>query len=111
MLGREREAEVPKENAKLKLWKQRRSEYRKSGLSRKAFCAKHRMKLSSLDYWFCRISKLEKAAGLVEVNPSAIVPVDSNIAVVVAQRFRVEVQRGFDRQLLGEVLQTLESLQ
>ncbi len=102
---------MPRENAKLNIWKQRRSEYRKSGLSRKAFCAKHRVKLSTLDYWFYRISKLEKAAGLVEVSPVAVVAAEDNIAIVVAQRFRVEVQMGFNPQLLRDVLHTLESLQ
>ena len=35
------------------LWERRREQYRRSGLTRKAFCTKHHLKLSTLDYWFC----------------------------------------------------------
>ena len=36
-------------DAKVELWKQRRERHRKSGLSRKAFCAKYKLRLSRLD--------------------------------------------------------------
>ena len=95
---------------KLELWKRRRQEFRRSGLTRRAFCARHRLKVSTLDYWFSRIRRVEGSHGLIEVKPQAIPAVKSCLEVVVAGKYRVEIRHGFDRQLLGELIKALESL-
>ena len=95
---------------KLELWKRRRREFRKGGLTRRAFCAKNRLKLSTLDYWFARIRAVEKAQGIVELKTQAVPTVNGSLEVVVADRYRVEIRHGFDVPLLGELLKALESL-
>jgi hypothetical protein len=95
---------------KLELWKRRRQEFRKSGLTRTAFCARHRLKISTLDYWFSRVRRDENAHGLVELKPQTIPGVKSCLEVVVTERYRIEIRHGFDRQLLGELIKALESL-
>jgi hypothetical protein len=95
---------------KLDLWKRRRQEFRKSGLTSRAFCARHRLKISTLDYWFSKIRGMESAQGLIEVKPQAIPAVDSCLEVVVAEKYRIEVRQGFDGQLFGELIKALESL-
>jgi hypothetical protein len=92
------------------LWERRREQYRKSGLSRKAFCAKHHLKLSTLDYWFCRLGKQEKESGLVELDCTSIAPATPGLVVSVGQDCRIELRRGFDPQLLAEVIQALGQL-
>ena len=95
---------------KLELWKRRREEFRKSGLTRRDFCARRRLKISTLDYWFAKIRAVESAQGLVELKPQAIPTVKSSLAVVVGEKYRIEIRHGFDRQLLGELIKALESL-
>jgi hypothetical protein len=95
---------------KLDIWKRRRQEFRGSGLTRRAFCARHRLKISTLDYWFARIRGRESAAGLVELRLQSIPVVKSCLEVVVAEKYRIEIGHGFDRQLLGELIKALESL-
>jgi hypothetical protein len=95
---------------KLDLWKRRRQEFRKSGLTRRAFCARHRLKISTLDYWFSKIRGMESAQGLIEVKPQAIPAVDSCLEVVVAEKYRIEIRHRFDSQLFGELIKALESL-
>ena len=95
---------------KLELWKRRRQEFRKSGLTRRAFCVRHRLKMSTLDYWFSRIRRVENAHGLVELKPQAIPAVKSCLEVLVAEKYRIEVRNGFDSQLFGELIKALESL-
>ncbi len=56
-------------NEKLRFWKQKLQEYRESGLSRKAFSEQNGVKRSTLDYWFTRLAKAQKAEGLVELMP------------------------------------------
>ena len=64
--------EAKTRNEKLELWKKRREEFRTSGLTRRAFCVRHRLKLSTLDYWFSRIRGMEGVHGLVELRPQAL---------------------------------------
>ncbi len=92
------------------LWERRRTQYRESGLSRKAFCTKHHLKLSTLDYWFCRLGKQEKASGLVELDRASIAPPAPGLVVSVGRDYRIELRRGFDPQLLAEVIQALGQL-
>ena len=95
---------------KLELWKRRRQEFRKSGLTRKAFCARHRLAISTLDYWFSKIRDTETTQGLVELKPHAMAAVNGCLEVVVAEKYRIEIRHGFDSQLFRELIQTLESL-
>ena len=97
-----------KEN-KSALWERRRAQYKKSGLSRKAFCAKHHLKRSTLDYWFCRLGRQEKDCGLVELNPS-IAPRRASVVLSIGQDCRVEIHAGFNPQLLAEVARALGGL-
>lgn len=95
---------------KLTFWGQKLQEYRESGLSRKAFCEGAGIKRSALDYWFTRINKAQKAEGLVELMPVSLSAVVSEpIQIVVAGRYRIEVRRGFDAQVLAGVVRVLET--
>ena len=93
------------------LWERRRAQYRESGLSRKAFCKKHHLKLSTLDYWFCRLGKRQKGSGLVELDRVSIELQEPCVVVRISQNCRIEVRKGFDPQLLAEVAQALRGLQ
>ena len=94
----------------LELWKRRRQEFRKSGLTRRAYCARHHLKISTLDYWFSRIRGMEGAHGLVELKPQALPAMKSCLEVVVAEKYRIEVRHGFDTQLFAELIKALESI-
>ena len=94
---------------RLESWKEKRREFQQSGMTRKAYCQKHRIKESTLDYWFSRIRKLEKAHGFVEVKP--ISPgVGSTSIVVVAGRFRIELKEPVAIQMLADTVRALESI-
>lgn len=92
------------------LWERRRAQYRNSGLSRRAFCEKHHLKLSTLDYWFCRLGRQEKERGLVELNPASIAPFGPSMVLSIGQDCRIEIRAGFDPQLLAEVVRALGGL-
>ncbi len=91
------------------LWERRRAQYRNSGLSRRAFCGKHHLKRSTLDYWFWRLGRQEKDCGLVELNPS-ITPRTPSVVLGIGQDCRIEIRGGFDPQLLVEVARALGGL-
>jgi hypothetical protein len=95
---------------KLELWKRRRKAFQQSGSTRRAFCAKNHLKISTLDYWFSRIRDAERSQALVELKTQSIPTMKSSLDVVVADRYRIEVRAGFDVPLLGELIKALESL-
>ena len=98
------------ETDKLSFWKRKLQEYRESGLSRRAFSKQHGVTKSTMDYWFARIRKGQKAKGLVEVKPTSIAISNPTLNVVVANKYRIEIHRGFDPILFAEAVKTLESL-
>ena len=100
----------PSTNDKLAFWKRKHQEYRKSGLSRRDFSRQNGVNKSTLDYWFARISKEENKTALVEVKPRCIPVLDYSLRIVVADKYRIEVLRGFDPILFAEVVKALESL-
>ena len=95
---------------KLELWKRRRKAFQRSGSTRRAFCAKNHLKISTLDYWFSRIRDAERSQGLVELKAQAIPAAKSSLGVVVADRYRIDVRSDFDVPLLAELIKALESL-
>ena len=92
------------------LWERRREEYRRSGLSRKSFCKKHQLKLSTLGYWLSRLGKQEKERGLIELDHTWIAPLVPGLVVSVGQDCRIEIHAGFDPQPLAEVARALGGL-
>jgi hypothetical protein len=93
------------------LWEHRRAQYRNSGLGRRAFCEKHHLKRSTLDYWFCRLERQERESGLVELNPASIAPPTPSVVLSIGQDCRIEIHAGFNPQLLAEVARALGGLQ
>jgi hypothetical protein len=89
-------------------WRGKLQEYRQSGLSRREFCERSRIKKTRLDYWFRRLGKLGSSKGLVELK---VLPAQTPaLEVMVAGKYGIQVHQGFDPQLLGEVVKALESL-
>jgi len=92
------------------LWEKRRAQYKQSGLSRRAFCKKHNLKLSTLGYWLSRLGKQDKKRGLVELNHVSVASLVPGLILGIGQDCRIEIRRGFDAQLLEEVARALGGL-
>jgi len=97
-------------NEKQAYWRVKLQEYQQSGLSRREFCERNRIKKSRLDYWFRRLGKSAASKGLVEFRVCSAQAPGSALEVVVAGKYRIAVSNGFDSLLLGEVVKALESL-
>ncbi len=91
-------------------WGEKLQEYRQSGLSRREFCERSRIRKTTLDYWFRRLGKAGASKGLVELKVLSVQAPGSTLEVVVAGKYRIAVCHGFDPQLLAELVKALESL-
>jgi hypothetical protein len=94
---------------KTNYWRQQIETLKASGLSRRDFCEKNQIKLSTLDYWRQKFNSPE------EKNESNWIPIkiaeDSSQQIDLrVGRITIAVKPGFDRTLLVELLQTISAL-
>ncbi len=81
-----------------------------SGLSREAFARQEDIAASVLSNWIrkSRGALLEPQPGLVAVQVKREKHVDDGLIEIIVRDFRIRVRRGFDAELLGQVIAALE---
>jgi hypothetical protein len=97
--------------------------YRTSGMGRKDFCRSHGLGLSTLNRHLKQQPKTQNASGEDEIKPHRLVAVEvaavspatdvesaGVLTVLLSNRRRVEVQRGFDEETLAQLVTVLERL-
>jgi hypothetical protein len=99
------------------LWRARIKAFKESGMSRAAWCAAEGIKKGQLQYW---LHALEPKASSTTTGPSGWLPVaiadpDSSAdpgggLLIRVGKIAIEVQPGFDRALLADVVRTLAVL-
>jgi hypothetical protein len=90
-------------------WRQQVEAYKASGISRKEYCEKNQIKLSTFDYWRKKFSSPGEKKG------SAWIPIkiaeDSSLGIDLrVGSVTIAVKPGFDRALLTELLQTISAI-
>ena len=95
-------------------WRRWLARYERSGLSQKAFCARHGLALSTLTYWRRRERNraAEQSASFVEVPQSAVSAVPSSMALAgilieLPSGVRFELSRATDAKWLAALLREL----
>lgn len=86
------------------------AEFEGSGMSRREFCERHGMALTTLDYY--RYRERRKKAGPVRLLPVSLTTSSSvirdSIAVVLANGRRIEFRQEFTESELAQLLRTVE---
>ncbi len=91
-------------------WLQRVEEFKASGLTRKAYCEKYQINVSTLDYWREKLESKEKRKASqsnwipLEIDEGGGSGIDLRIG-----KFSITIKPGFDRALLVELLQIVAS--
>jgi hypothetical protein len=88
-------------------WKQQVQAFQKSGLTRTAYCEQNQIKIFQLDYWRHKFTKPKDVSSRPGWIPLRIKEnaVDRSAAIRLRiGKLEIEVKRGFDRELLAEVL-------
>ena len=92
---------------KRELWNERIQAFRASGLSQKAWCEEQGLQVSQLGYW---LRKLRSETNLSEkgrwVSLNNIAPSNSGVSLRIGNAV-LEIDRGFDPEVLADVLRSL----
>ena len=94
-------------------WQDRIAEYRGSGLSKVAWCARAGYPVKRLQYWIAKTNKLARTPqvdGWTRVKVVERNPVFASGVSVVVGMARIEVEPGFDKAVLSEVMRVAGSI-
>lgn len=100
------------DSRKAERWRQHIDTYKTSGLTRKAYCRKHRLNIHQLDYWRKRLNRASEVKPSINKNDFIQVQVEKDtipgscIKLHIG-RIAVEVPDGFDPAHLKNILQVL----
>ncbi len=110
------EPSLSKRDLNRQRWRERISAWKNGSQSQKAFCEDQHVGLASFQRWR-RILKAEDSEGSVTALPEAVrfLPVKvqeekpANLTILIHADLRIEVQAGFNPQLLQQVIQVLRA--
>jgi hypothetical protein len=95
-------------------WQRHIKNLKSSGLSRRKYCEKNGLRLSTLDYWFRRLGfyKNRKSESNNEVPwiPLQISDTEASGIHLHVGKITIEIKPGFDSVLLADLLRTLGAL-
>jgi len=101
---------------KSNLWQQHIEGWKTSGLTQGIYCQQNAISLASFGYWRTRLKRVppDKNGGEIEARflPVQLMSTrhDPLLTLRTPQNLSIDVSRGFDPQLLKEVLQVLETI-
>ena len=106
---------VSKREINRQRWRDRINTWKDSGQSQKEFCKAHHLSFASFRRWR-GIFKAEAAEGVIATaEPVRFLPVRvheptyTNLTIHIQDDWRIEISKGFDPQLLRQVLQMLRA--
>jgi transposase-like protein len=104
------EAEASLENGAMTKAEQRQrvvADFEQSGLSRREYCAKHRLSVSTLDNWRRRVGATRhKQFVRVELSHARL---PGRLSLVLTNGRRIETETGFDERELTRLIRAAES--
>lgn len=96
---------------KRKIWEKHIEKWKSSGLSQVEYCRQNNVKVKSLRYWKQRVGRLGSAPALVELplfkSPVPLLSHTPQLCLVINQRYRIEIGKGFDSEDFERVVRVL----
>jgi hypothetical protein len=96
---------------KRRLWEEHLQRWKSSGFSQAEFCSKYGLSLKSFGYWKRKLMSSKAAVSLVElpISMSApVFPLPRPIQLRINEKFRIEIERGFDAETLRRLVEVLD---
>lgn len=107
---------MTKKDQRQREWAERIADYKASGLTMAAWCVANHVTLEQLKYWTRKLKKISSINEIPSTNrfvPLTVTELSSSIAtsslVVRVGPASIELQKGFDPQLLREAIEALSA--
>lgn len=95
------------DKTKQELWAERIEEFRARGMSQSAWCREHNLRPNQLGYWLRKLTNEANSPKTSRwISLDTIASAGSGVSLRIGNLV-LEVQRGFDQQVLAEVVQAL----
>jgi len=94
-----------------KFWEDHLRAWQESGMSQAGYCRRHGLSDKSFLYWKKRLAAARVTVSLVEVpafQAMPMLPACQPLRLMIGNRYGIEIERGFDEETLGRLLQVLE---
>ena len=96
-------------------WKQHIDSWQETGLSQTEYCRRHNLKHHQLVYWKKRFLKAATGVSFVPLKLEDLLdlparPDRSSLFLVINDHFKIEINTGFDAQLLRQLIFALRGL-
>jgi hypothetical protein len=96
-------------------WQDHLAKWNATELSQVEYCGRNRISLKSFQYWKRKTKQNSGVPALVELTLPKSLPVPllsshPQLCLVVGQRYRVEIGKGFDSEDLERVVRVLEQI-
>ncbi len=100
---------------KQQFWKEHIEKWNASELSQGEYCRRNKISEKSFQYWKRKAKRNNAVPALVELRLPKSLPVPllsfhPQLCLVVGQRYRIEIGKGFDSQDLEQVVRVLERI-
>jgi hypothetical protein len=102
-------------NQKHSYWKKHIESWQETGLTQAEYCRRYNLKHHQLVYWKKRFTQTEEAISFVPLRLNAL-PSKPNqsenngLCLVIKDHFKIEINYGFDVQLLRQLIVVLSEL-
>ena len=94
-----------------RLWSDRITSWKESGLTQRAYCEQHQLALGTFAYWRGRLKKLEAGdhTGKPRFLPVSLMQrSDPSLTLLINGRHQIEIQSDFDPDFLSKVVQVVQ---
>ena len=102
-------------SGKQQFWKEHIEKWNASELSQGEYCRRNKISEKSFQYWKRKTNRNSDVPALVELTLPKVLPIPvlsshPQLCLVVGQRYRIEIGKGFDSQDLEQVVRVLERI-
>jgi len=96
-------------------WKQQIESWQETGLSQAEYCRRHHLKHHQMVYWKKRFVQIESGVSFVPLKINGLSDISGRpecdtLCLVIDNRFKIEIEHGFDVSLLRQLILALRAM-
>jgi hypothetical protein len=110
----EKKPRAEENEEKRRFWEEHFKRWETSGITQNEYCRQNNLRVNRFIYWKKKCPQKPTASlvewSVPEAEKSSVLAFGAPLCVVVGERYRIEIHKGFDPGLLNNVVRVLKSL-